>query len=473
MRTLIPDSITIRTSLLFSLLATGVFLAMGLLICASVNQHFKEQDRSELEGKLELVSRMLSRGARQAGSDALRQQLGAALVGHHHLAVRIVDGKGRDFFAAGHARIPDQVIAAAGAGAGRRLLEWSDKGVVFRSIVTAVPAPVGAPLVVAIATDTSHHQAFIASFRQWLVMVGGIGLLLVMGLGWLAVQRGLRPVTTMAKVVQGISANRLQERLQVEAVPLELRPLARAFNDMLDRLADSLRRLSDFSSDLAHELRTPINTLMTQTQVSLSRPRSPEEYREILYSSLEEYERLARMTADMLFLAKADHGLVVPRQETVSLRAEAEALFEFYDALASEKGIRLVCQGDGQVGGDRLMIRRALGNLLSNAIRHSRAGGEVSVDLRQAGGEVLVSVCNTGADIPAEHLSRVFDRFYRGDAARQRGTESAGLGLAITRSIVHAHQGGITVRSGGGRTCFDIRLPALPGDGDQARRATR
>lgn len=206
-------------------------------------------------------------------------------------------------------------------------------------------------------------------------MVGGIGLLLVMGLGWLAVQRGLRPVTKMAEVAQGISAQRLQERLEVDVVPQELRPLARSFNAMLDRLADSLTRLSDFSSDLAHELRTPINTLMTQTQVSLSRPRTADEYREILYSNLEEYERMARMTSDMLFLAKADHGLVVPSREPIDLRSEVEALIEFYDALAAEKAIQLRTSGDARICGDRLMIRRAIGNLLSNAIRHSSVGG--------------------------------------------------------------------------------------------------
>lgn len=464
MRTLIPDSITVRTSLLFSLLATAVFLAMGLLICAAVNQHFQEQDRAALEGKLELIGRMLARGDPQVGDGALRRQLAAALVGHHDLVVRIIDGQGHDFFSAGHSRIPDHIILAGSGRAGRHPLEWVDHGVEFRGIATLAPAGAGAaPMLVAIATDTTHHQAFIADFRRRLLMVGGIGLLLVMGLGWMAVQRGLRPVARMAGVAQGISAHRLQERLEVEGVPLELRPLAQAFNDMLDRLADSLRRLSDFSSDLAHELRTPINTLMTQTQVSLSRPRTPEEYREILYSSLEEYERLARMTSDMLFLAKADHGLVVPRRETIALRPEVEALFEFYEALAAEKEIRLVSQGEAEARGDPLMMRRALSNLLSNAIRHSEPGEEVRVGLAMADGTLTIQFVNSGPEIPPDHLSRVFDRFYRGDAARQRGNESNGLGLAITRSIVQAHRGEITVQSGQGRTCFEIRLP-LPGD---------
>jgi len=462
MRTLIPDSITVRTSLLFSLLATGVFLAMGLLICASVALHFKEQDRATLEGKLELIARMLESGLAETNRDAIRQQLAAAMVGHHHLVVRIVDEGGRDFFTDGHARIPDQVVTQAQSGLSHPLLEWEMGGMEFRGISAEVSSSGGRPIVVAIATDTRHHQEFIANFRERLLMVGGVGLLLVMGLGWLAVHRGLRPVTTIARVAEGISANRLQERLEVDAVPLELRPLARSFNEMLDRLADSLARLSDFSSDLAHELRTPINTLMTQTQVSLSRPRTSDEYREILYSNLEEYERMARMTSDMLFLAKADHGLVVPSQESISLQAEVEALLEFYDALAAEKGVRMRMSGDARICGDRLMIRRAIGNLLSNAIRHCDTNGEVVVTLRTAGQSVCIQVENTGEEIPAEHLPRVFDRFYRADASRQRGSESTGLGLAITWSIVQAHQGEIAVQSAQGRTAFEIRLPAQP-----------
>lgn len=461
MRALIPDSITVRTSLLFCLLATGVFLTMGLLICASVGLHFKEQDRATLEGKLELISSMFDGRNSRSSDDSIRQQLAAAMVGHHHLVVRIVDENGRDIFVAGHAGIPDRIVRQARSRATHPLHDWELGGMAFRGIAATVRPVNAGPIVVAIATDTRDHQEFIANFRQRLLMVGGIGLLLVMGLGWLAVQRGLRPVTKMAEVAQGISAQRLQERLEVDVVPQELRPLARSFNAMLDRLADSLTRLSDFSSDLAHELRTPINTLMTQTQVSLSRPRTADEYREILYSNLEEYERMARMTSDMLFLAKADHGLVVPSREPIELRSEVEALIEFYDALAAEKAIQLRTSGDARICGDRLMIRRAIGNLLSNAIRHSSVGGEVRVDLCATGPLTCIRVENSGEEIAAEHLPRVFDRFYRADASRQRGNESSGLGLAITRSIVQAHQGNIAVQSGNGRTTFEITLPSL------------
>ena len=150
----------------------------------------------------------------------------------------------------------------------------------------------------------------------------------------------------MTRVAQRITASRLHDRLPMASLPTELVDLATAFNGMLARLEDSFRRLSEFSSDLAHELRTPIGSLMTQTQVALSRTRSAEEYREVLYSNSEEYDRLARMIADMLFLAKADNGLIVPRSETVDLAVEVRELFEFYDALAEDRAVRLALAGE-------------------------------------------------------------------------------------------------------------------------------
>lgn len=460
MRLPIPNSITVRTSLLFLGLATGVFVVMGLVIRASVTHHFSEQDRVALEGKLELIRHVLAVRHDPGDTDGVRQQLTDALVGHHDLTVRIDAGTTRGFFTAGHGTVPTAIMQQAGANAALPLLTWADEGVLFRGIVARVEAPSAShAFVVGIATDTSHHQQFLVTFERQLLLVGAVGLALMAALGWFAAWRGLRPVSTMAQVAEGISAKRLQDRLSVATVPVELQPLARSFNAMLDRLEDSLRRLSDFSSDLAHELRTPINTLMTQTQVSLSKPRTADEYREILYSNLEEFERLARMTADMLFLAKADRGLVVPHREAVDLRAEIKALFEFYEALAAEMGIELAVKGEGEVEGDRLMLRRALSNLISNAIRHSTQQCCVTVSLHKQAENIRVRVENPGTEIPPEYLSRLFDRFYRADASRQRSDEGAGLGLAITKSIVEAHRGTISVHSEQGVTAFDIELP--------------
>jgi two-component system heavy metal sensor histidine kinase CusS len=277
-------------------------------------------------------------------------------------------------------------------------------------------------------------------------------------LGWAAVRRGLAPLHAIRQGAAGVTASRLDYRLPLDAVPLELAALAQTLNDMLARLEDSFQRLKDFSSDLAHELRTPISNLMTETQVALTRARNPDEYREVLESNAEEYERLARMVGDMLFLAQAEHGLVVPSREPVDLANEVRELFDFFDALAEEKSLQLSLTGSGQISGDKLMLRRALANLLSNAIRHTPAGGSIRVAIELTDRGAALAIENTGEAIPPQHLSRIFDRFYRADPSRHHGNEGAGLGLAITRSIVRAHGGEISAHSTADGVRFEIRL---------------
>lgn len=457
------NSLTIRTSLWFTLLAAGVFLIMGIFIRASVQHHFIEQDRNALAGKLELIQHALQNVHTPTDIPLIRQQLTDALVGHHDLSVQVQAADGSLFFAAGHIQIPASILRTArpAASASPPIIQsWAAEHSQFRAI--AAQAPTGRPgavWTVAIAIDTRHHTDFLAAFEQELLLIGAGGLGLMAGLGWLVTRRGFRPVLDMAQVAEGISAQQLDERLNPRSLPVELQSLANAFNGMLDRLGDSLQRLSAFSSDLAHELRTPVNNLMTQTQVCLSKLRSHEEYREVLYSNLEEFERLGRMIGDMLFLAKADHGLVIPGQQWVDIRNEVEALFEFYDALAADKQLVLVIEGEGQTPGDALMLRRAFSNLLSNAIRHADAGSAIYVSLSAGANHLAVAFSNTGDTIPAEHLPRLFDRFYRADASRQRQDEGVGLGLAITRSIVQAHGGEVSVTSDYRETCFRVDLP--------------
>jgi len=168
------------------------------------------------------------------------------------------------------------------------------------------------------------------------------------------------------------------------------------------------------------------------------------------------------MIADMLFLAKADNGLIVPSSEMIDLATEVPELFGFYEAFAEEHGVDLVLAGRGVVRGDRLMIRRALSNLLSNAIRHTPRAGSIKVLIDQRkSGETELTIENPGDNIAPEHLPRLFDRFYRVDRSRQKaGSEGAGLGLAITKSIVEAHKGTIRISSANGATRFAITFPA-------------
>lgn len=460
-----PKSITLRLALFFSSASTVVLLAIGYWIGAMVETHFEEQDLHEFEGKLTLIRHVLSKAQSPDDLTNAAQRLEEALVGHHGLAVAIAAGKQQTLFATPDAALLAPLLGAqampASAGPSRPAV-WSWEGRTYRGLLATAPTgmPQGAPVTVALALDIGHHLEFLEAFRKrlWLAIV--VCILLTALFGWVAARRGLAPVRDMARIAHGISASRLENRLPLDAVPEELTQLATAFNEMLGRLEDSFGRLSDFSSDLAHELRTPISNLMTQTQVALSKARSADEYREVLYSNLEEYDRLARMIGDMLFLAKADNGLLVQRSDPVDLAEEVRQLFEFYEAWSEEQGVVLASVGEGIVSGDRLMLRRAISNLLSNAIRHAPRGGTVRVRIERIGLEVRLSVENPGEPIPPEHLPRLFDRFYQVDASRHRSHEGAGLGLAITKSIIEAHGGRIAVTSTDGVTRFEAIFPA-------------
>jgi len=457
-------SITLRLTFLFTSVSVIALCALGALIGASLEAHFAEQDTVEINGKLELVRHTLSKINVASDLDLLPQHLDDALFGHYGLSVTVVAPDGHVSFATSGADFPQQLIAAHSAElntARTKTLVWERGIFAYRGIVETMRSavPDAGPFTVAIAVDISHHREFMTAFRKTLWMSIAFGILLTGLLGWFAARRGLAPVRNIAQVAKGISATRLGDRLPQESVPAELVDLATSFNDMLERLEDSFRRLSDFSSDLAHELRTPVSNLMTQTQVALSRSRSAEEYREVLYSNLEEYDRLARMIADMLFLAKADHGLIVPNRENIDLATEVDELIGFYEALADAEGVRISRIGIGSISGDRLMIRRAISNLLSNAIRHTARAGAIKVEIRDLGNDgIRIAVENPGEAIPWEHLPRLFDRFYRVDSCRQRIGEGAGLGLAITKSIVEAHGGTISVSAQDDTVRFEISM---------------
>jgi two-component system heavy metal sensor histidine kinase CusS len=260
--------------------------------------------------------------------------------------------------------------------------------------------------------------------------------------------------------VRGITSEQLHVRLAAETVPIELDPLVAAFNDMLDQLQRSFTRLANFSADIAHELRTPVTNLTTQTQVALTKARDTEAYREVLYSGLEELDRMRKMIGDMLFLAQADHRLSTAEMSEVDLGAEVLALFDYLEAWAEDLGLSLQLEGALTVAGDRLMLRRAISNLLTNALRYTPRGERITVQLSQHGAMAEIRVRNPGPVIDAQHLEQLFDRFYRVDPSRHRAGEGAGLGLAIVRSIAEAHGGRVGVESADGVTSFWLRFPA-------------
>jgi len=461
-----PPSLTLRLTLLFAVAAAVVFTGFGWVIERSIERHFAIEDIAELESVAHAVSQTLSNYDATDNPLTLKQRFNDVLVGHHGTVLYITRPDGRTLFSSPHG--PDlsslnQTTFDDSTNGPVRL--WRDAKHTYRvltrrSVENTTTTRRFYTMSIAVAIDS--HLRFLDHFRftLWLMVASGTVLLGLMG--WIAVRRGHAPLRSIVMQIHRISASELNTRLSPETVPRELTDLANSFNDMLARMEEAFQRLSNFSADIAHELRTPVTSLLTQTQVALSQSRSVDEYREILYSNIEEYEHMAQMVSDMLFLAKADNGQYQLNRIDIDLVKEIQDLFEYYEAWAEERGVSLTLRGNATIAADRLMLRRVLGNLLSNAIRHTPSNNTVHVRLEQlAGKTVSVSIENPGLVIPAEHIPRLFDRFHRVDASRHRGDEGAGLGLAIAKSIIDLHGGTIEADSTEERTRFQVTLHNL------------
>lgn len=454
--------LTRRLTLFFTVVAASVVFGLGALFLVATGRHFVALDRIALQEKQHLIEEIL-RNAPSA-QDA-RWRLDEALSYHHGLYAQVTNAQGELLFQSKGFPVDAQSAPAEPAMGAESFGTWKRGGNVYHTLRFEAtpaysPANASATLRVLIATDTDHHAQFLQDLRRDLALYVAAAIVVCGFLSWLVARQGLAPLREMRSRAAEVTSQKLSERMPVQAVPVEMADLAQELNRMLDRLQEDFQRLTDFSSDLAHELRTPISNLLTQTQVALTTKRDAATYRDILASNAEEFQRLARMVADMLFLAKTERGVDLPHKERLSARQDAMALLEFYEAVAEEKCIRLRLEGDGDVEGDRLMFRRALSNLLSNALRHTPEAGTITVNIAATADSTVVSVENTGPDIDPKMLPRLFDRFYRADPARPHpDAEGSGLGLAITRAIAEAHGGHVTVTSSHGRTCFALVFP--------------
>jgi two-component system heavy metal sensor histidine kinase CusS len=442
-------SLSTRLALLFAACTAVVSLFAGVLFSRASEAHFIELDQQLLDGKLIGLRRALH----DIQSSESQVKLADELSRQADLSLRITGSDGRRWYDSS-ASLPDQLPQQSG------LSTLNDDGTDYR--VLNAPLFVDKPdsPQLTLLLDITHHQHFLQRMQHLIWLTVGLSALATALLGAWAARSGLRPLRRMSAIASGVSAQSLNARLPEADMPPELAEMAHHFNAMLGRLDDSFQRLSAFSADIAHELRTPLSNLLTHTQVTLTRPRPIEDYREALHSNLEELQWMAQLVNDMLYLAKADHGLLMPKREWLELAEEADVLLEFFAPLAEDAQVTLSREGKARVEGDRSMLRRALSNLLDNAMRFTPTKGEVRVRIVDQPKGLKLTVENSGAGISAELLPRLFDRFYRADPARHEGSsEHAGLGLAITQSIVRAHGGQIHCESADGWTRFVIELP--------------
>ncbi|WP_095196988.1 heavy metal sensor histidine kinase [Pseudomonas sp. Irchel 3A7] len=442
-------SLSSRLALLFAACTAVVSLFAGVLFSRASEVHFIELDQQLLDGKLIGLRRALH-DIQSSDSDV---RLADELSRQADLSLRITGSDGKHWYDSS-ANLPDKLPQKPGLSTLNN--DGTDYRVLNAPLFTDKPDSPQLTLLL----DITHHQHFLQRMQHLIWLTVGLSALATALLGAWAARSGLRPLRRMSAVASGVSAQSLNARLPAENMPPELAEMAHHFNAMLGRLDDSFQRLSAFSADIAHELRTPLSNLLTHTQVTLTRPRPIEDYREALHSNLEELQWMAQLVNDMLYLAKADHGLLMPKREPLDLAEEVDVLLEFFAPLAEDARVKLSSDGKARIEGDRSMLRRALSNLLDNALRFTPVDGEILIRIEDQPKGLSLIVENSGDGISEDLLPRLFDRFYRADPARHEGSsEHAGLGLAITQSIIRAHGGQIRCESDQGWTRFVIELP--------------
>ncbi|MGX0891326.1 two-component system heavy metal sensor histidine kinase CusS [Pseudomonas sp. ADAK2 TE3594] len=462
-----PASLSMRLGLTVSILGALLVVFLAILAYFALTHELNALSRNSLAQKMEQVEHSLSLYADSAEIRSAPHILLDQVMGHDNLTLTIYDRTNlrTPLLKSGSGMADPRLERKAVLAANEQLAFSSSTDDQDKRYLTAsrlIRIKDGTRIPVLLSMDDAHNQALLNAYLRSTLIALPL-LLIFIGLSaWAAVQRGLTPLREFRKVAAMVSTQDLGHRLSVLDMPQELSELARGINFMLDRLDNGVQQLSQFSDDLAHELRSPINNLMGKAQVTLSRERTTEEYKNVLVSCTEELERVARIVSDMLFLAQASNPAALTSFESVALEEEAEKVAELFSLSAQDKRISLSVTGaSARVLGDRLMIQRAISNLLSNALRHCPAGQTVSLHIEQEASEVSLRVSNPGAGIEAQHLPHLFDRFYRVDSSRSRSQGSTGLGLAIVRSIMSLHQGVAQVKSLPGTvTVFRLGFPA-------------
>ncbi len=452
-------SIAWRLALAIALTCALVLSVIGVFLYRSLASELAFRDDQALLGRLEQVRALLH------DSDSLealqeRPRLYQNMLGNLDsvLLVKRADGSPLIAINPHQQDVPDMPPIAQDRAPQRTDIKTLDATVLLAGMARG---PADEILSVTVGKRLDEREQMLASYRMRLYMAAGLGTLLAFGLGLLLLRRGLTPLRELAQAMRHIDPRSLDRRMPTEAIPTELKEPVQALNAMLARLEDSFARLSQFSADLAHEIRTPLHNLLGSNSLALNQSRSPAEYQEVLASNIEEYERLNRMAENLMFLARAEHGQRPLQLQALYLREVGDGLCDYFEALAEDRQLQLDNQLSGPLVADQQLLQRALGNLLANAVRHAQAGSTVRLLRHDDAGFCWIGVHNLGPAIEAQHLGKLFDRFYRVDPSRAQPGDSGGLGLAIVHSIMQLHGGQVRINSDDSGTLFELGFAYL------------
>lgn len=448
-------SLTWRVVAGFALLTLCLSIASGVYLFHALKRELSQRDSEELAGKIVLFKQTVAGIADLEDLREAPEVLTHFLVGHDNLALRVRDRRGNTLFST-QATLPS--VHLNGALTDPLVLnETSRDGMQWSGQAAAGQLRDGSAVLLEVWRNVEPTHTLLHWYRQQMLIAGLLATLLAGGLGWLLVRKSLHPLEELTDATRDIHHDSLNQRLSAQKVPAELHGLVDSFNELLARLDASFSQLSSYASDLAHEMRTPLGILLGQTQVALSRERSPDEYRRVLADNAEELERLAKMVNDLLFLAKANHAEALLTLAPLQLEEEARRVCDFFEGLAEEKQIALKVSGQLRCQADQAALRRLLNNLVSNAIRYSPPGASVQLHIDPA--LPGFSVINPPAEPLPDDLETLFSRFYSSPTSGSgRQSDGHGLGLTIARAIARLHGGDIQAELQNGRLAMQVRL---------------
>lgn len=465
-------SLSTTLALAFAGTTLAVFAVAGSVLYFALDSQVKHQDDLDIV----LIARHTRRLAQELASlDDLGRhtdRLTSQVLGNAALSMQVRDTDQHVLVDHDPERIVDPAtllpVQSNRIGVMQRIVEadiveWhTSRGVPVRGLATEAVLRDGTPVTVIIARNMTDRLRLLDYYRDRLYGVGSAGVLLAFLMSWMLVRESLRPLREIARKAGTVTVDRLGAPIEVKNVPTELSTLVASLNGMLARLHDGFQRLSQYTADLAHDMRTPLGNLRGGTEVVLARPRSADEYQAALVSNLEECDRLSRMIESVLFLARAEHPQFAARLSEFDVENELALIADYFEGLADDAGVRLRISGHAHLRADPELFRRAVNNLLANALRYTPRGGEITLAADESLDAVRVTVANQGAPIPAEFLERVFDRFYRVDPSRKLETAtggSTGLGLAIVRTVMDLHGGRAHAESDATSTRFILTFP--------------
>lgn len=428
----------------------GVFA--GILTAAigyfALSHQLDERTLLILQGKRELVRHVLSEIDSPKSVPENAHRFGDLLIGHDDLHLVILEpGKGAALASFSKLALQSIVCCTNDANAHATTRWRSEDGESFTSLAGVGDLANGDTLRFVLSQDRMNDIKLLQGYTTAALIAMPLLLGFVLVGAWAVAHTGLAPLASFKKLARESSSVSLAKRLVPDDMPLELRDLAIDFNAMLARIDAGVTSLNQFSGDLAHEMRTPVGILLGRAQVALSRPRSAAEMQTVLEANVEDLERLSRLIDNMLFLARAENGAESLSREPLPLQQEAKTVADFLEVIAAERGIGIELKGDATVQANRILLQRAIANLLSNAIRHAAANSTIKIEVVKQPQNVVLSVENVGTTIAPKDLPRVFDRFYRVDESRSRQSGGTGLGLAIVTTIMRLHGGSINVAS--------------------------